>query len=205
MSGSPRLFHLRWNRYPESPIVPGELSTWSFQTQRPQQKAQPVPTGCISVTAQDAQPASCPSPALQANSSRIRRCQTAGTASEPPPGRGLSSALLHGLQLRAPLAQGGVWETWGDGPVSAVDERLRWTRCKHRLPAAQSRGRAHLAGWRPGSGPCPLDWLLPLPPRRQRRAGGLRSPAARPTSQHVWLRAAAFSAKPSLPNWIGLG
>lgn len=35
--------------------------------------------------------------------------------------------------------------------------------------------------------------------------GGLRSPTARPTTQHVWLRAAAFSAKTSLPNWTGLG
>lgn len=33
--------------------------------------------------------------------------------------------------------------------------------------------------------------------------GGLKSPAARPTTQHVWL--GAFSAKTSLPNWTGLG
>lgn len=39
LSGSLRLFHLRWDRHPESPVVPGELRTWSFQTQRPQQKA----------------------------------------------------------------------------------------------------------------------------------------------------------------------
>lgn len=53
---------------------------------------------------------------------------------------------------------------------------------------AQKPQQAHLAGWKAWLRAMPLDWLLPLPPRRQRRAGGLRSP----TALH-------------LPAWLALG
>lgn len=46
------------------------------------------------------------------------------------------------------------------------------------LPKAS--GQAHLADSRPGSGPCPLGWLRPLPPRRQRRDGRTQEPSRPP-------------------------
>ena len=53
----------------------------------------------------------------------------------------------------------------------------------------------------PGSEPCTLGWLPLLPPRRERWERRTQEP--NPPLPRLW--AAASLAKPSLPDWTGLG
>lgn len=125
---------------------------------------------------------SCPSPVLQANSSRIRRCQTVGTTSVRAPGHGLSSALLHSLKVRGTMGLARGRGVRGGMSVGTVDERLRQTWQKCCLQGAQSQWTSA-----PGQAPCLAQSHVPwvccrccYHPGEGDGKGGLRGPTPAP-------------------------
>lgn len=130
---------------------------------------------------------SCLSPALRANSSWIRRCQTAGTASVSPLAMGSAwhfpwseseghSGVGTGKGLGAGARGGGM-------SVAAADERLRWPWGNWGpLGRPKPEDKHTWLGPTPGSEPHTLDSPLPPPPERERWGRRTQEPAPPPKS-----------------------
>lgn len=134
---------------------------------------------------QRTQHASCLGPALRANSSWIRRCQTAGTVSVLPLAVGSARHFPWPESEGHPGAGMGLGLGSGRGDdmsVAAADGRLRWpwgNRCPPGCP--KPADKRTWPGPTPGSEPRTLGSLLRPPPRRERWGRRMQEPTPLPS------------------------